>query len=238
MVKATPVTDLIRKHQQEYAQSHACGSLNTKIVAVIERLPGAPFEFTVETGCGKSTILLSNISKRHLVFTMDDRSQGRGSSVNYYLECPYARPVETVYGPTQRSLPSFVFDKPLNLALIDGPHAFPFPHLEYYYIYPHLQQGAYLIIDDINIPSVHSLYAVVREDEMFEPVEVVGRKTAILRRTDAPTFDPFGDGWSRQNYNRRRVQRRLPGANSLSWRKLSGTLRWTAKTTLQKLRPS
>ena len=39
---------------------------------------------------------------------------------------------------------------------------------------------------------------------MFEKVEFVG-STAIFRRTDAPVFDPLGDGWWLQDFNRRRA---------------------------------
>jgi hypothetical protein len=28
--------------------------------------------------------------------------------------------------------------------------------------------------------------------------------TAVFQRTDAPTFDPFGDGWIHQRFNRDR----------------------------------
>jgi hypothetical protein len=160
---------------------------------------------------------------------MDDRHLGERSSVNYYLNCPYARPVETVYGPTQITLPAFSFDRPLSLALIDGPHAFPFPELEYYHIYPHLEKGAYLIIDDIDIASVRNFYSVVKEDEMFEVVDVVSGKTAILRRTEAPTFDPLGDGWSTQNYNRRRMPTRSRSVQGYLWRKLSQPFKRIAK---------
>jgi hypothetical protein len=100
-----PITRLIQKLQKEYAQSHASGSLNTKTIRKIERLPGAPFRHTVETGCGKSTILLSNISARHVTFCLDDRNNGKKSSVSYFLDCPYTGPVHPVYGPTQLTLP-------------------------------------------------------------------------------------------------------------------------------------
>jgi len=35
-------------------------------------------------------------------------------------------------------------------------------------------------------------------------VEVVQEKTAFFRRTDKPLFDPYGDGWWLQNYNKNR----------------------------------
>jgi hypothetical protein len=44
----------------------------------------------------------------------------------------------------------------------------------------------------------------MRQDAMFREVECIG-STAVFRRTDAPVFDPFGDGWRLQDYNRRRA---------------------------------
>jgi hypothetical protein len=37
---------------------------------------------------------------------------------------------------------------------------------------------------------------------MFELVDIVNDNLAIFRRTGAPTFDPRGDGWWEQGYNR------------------------------------
>jgi hypothetical protein len=48
---------------------------------------------------------------------------------------------EFIDGPTQRTLPTHRFTKPLRAALIDGPHGYPFPDLECYYVYPHLAAG-------------------------------------------------------------------------------------------------
>ncbi len=88
--------------------------------------------------------------------------------------------------------------------LIDGPHGFPFPDLEYYYFYPHLKTGGLLVIDDIQIPTIGRLAEFISEDAMFSEVECIG-STAVFRRTDAPVFDPFSDGWWLQDYNRRRA---------------------------------
>jgi hypothetical protein len=91
----------------------------------------------------------------------------------------------------------------LQLALIDGPHGYPFPDMEYYYLYPHLDEGALLIIDDIHIATIGHLFDFLKEDEMFRLIEVVD-KTAFFERTAAPIFDPYQDGWWMQNYNTRR----------------------------------
>src|SRR5690606_34386874 len=113
-------------------------------------------------------------------------------------------------GPTQRTLPGHRFDEKLQLVFLDGPHGFPFPQLEYYFLYPHIAEGGLLVIDDIHIPTIAQLNAFVREDAMFEPVATVGT-TAFHRRTAAPTFDPYGDGWWEQNYNNNRYERLKAG---------------------------
>jgi hypothetical protein len=43
----------------------------------------------------------------------------------------------------------------------------------------------------------------MREDRMFELIDVV-ETTAFFRRTGEQLFDPFGDGWWLQEYNRKR----------------------------------
>jgi glycosyltransferase involved in cell wall biosynthesis/SAM-dependent methyltransferase len=112
--------------------------------------------------------------------------------------------IEFIEGPTQRNLPHHNFPEKLQLALIDGAHGYPFPEIDYYFIYPHLDEGALLIIDDIWIPTIQNLYLFIKEDEMFELLEVIGNRTAFFRRTSAVLLDPYGDGWWVQNYNKQR----------------------------------
>lgn len=199
------LTAKISEWEGSYSNSHAAGSLSIETIRSLQHL--LPKNGTsIETGCGKSTILFSNISESHLVFSYDDRNLGERSSVNYFFKCPYTRldSVRVIYGPTQKTLPGYEIP-PLDAALIDGPHGFPFPELEYYFIYPHLKEGGILIIDDIHIPTIGLMHSILKEDPMFEPLMVLESKTAVLRRTDAPVFDPTGDGWWLQPYNRSRV---------------------------------
>ena len=152
---------------------------------------------TAETGCGASTLVFSHLSKRHAVFAFNefevfervDASKLRGPAEIQFVE-----------GPTQQTLPQYCFETTLDAVLLDGPHAFPFPQLEYFFLYPRLRAGGLLVIDDLQIPTVHQLYEFVRRDAMFE-LEAVVHRTAFLRRTQAPTFPPDADGWERQAYN-------------------------------------
>ena len=181
--------------------AHSAGSLMPLVLRAIARHASARrIRHSAETGTGKSTILLSHLSEHHTVFTF---GEGDGSLSQARSSLLRADRVEWVLGPTQRTLARHTFAHRLQLALIDGPHAYPFPELEYYWLYPQLDENALLIVDDINIPTVFRLYTFLLEEPMFEALEVVGN-TAFFRRTAAPTFDPLGDGWQRQAFNRRR----------------------------------
>jgi hypothetical protein len=185
---------------------HAAGCLGVPALrALAARARQREVSRSLETGCGKSTLLLSHLSPVHQVFALDhvgSLAKVRGSPLLR------AESVTFIEGPTQKTLPAHVFAGGLDLALLDGPHAYPFPQLEYYYVYPHLKPGSLLVVDDIHIPTVRHLFDFLREDEMFRLLEVVAT-TAFLERTPAPTFDPVADGWWLQNYNATRV--RMPG---------------------------
>src|SRR6185295_2597803 len=94
-----------------------------------------------------------------------------------------------------------------QLVLIDGPHGYPFPDLEYYYLYPTIEAGGLLLLDDIQIPSIGRMFDVIRADDMFELLEIVDENTAFLRRTGAPLIDPESDSWWLHGYNQAYYQR-------------------------------
>ena len=203
MFNADSFTAKIYQYEQSLPD-HRSGTLDAHVLRAMEELAPKAMQWSMETGCGKSTILLSNLSDRHVVFAYDDRNHSNGS-IDYYAKCPIFRAETTtlVAGATQLTLPRFEFSQPIDLALLDGAHGYPFPELEYYYVYPHLRAGAVLVVDDIHIPTIFRLYSFLIEDEMFELLHVE-RTTAFFRRTDAPTFSPLGDGWELQAYNQRR----------------------------------
>lgn len=162
-------------------------------------------ENSCESGCGKSTLLLSWLSRNHTVFTLEKYGEVPCLSYERVRSSELLNPdsVSFVLGPTQRTLPNHRFETPMQLALIDGPHGFPFPFLEYYYFYPVLEEGALLIVDDIHIPTIRWLHDFLLEDEMFKHVETV-ENTSFFRRTAHPVFNPYGDDWWLQSYNANR----------------------------------
>lgn len=179
--------------------------------ALAHHAKGAAIESSCKSGCGKSTLLLSLswLSRIHTVFALEKYGEAACLSYERVLcsELLNRDSVSFVLGPTQLTLPNHRFETPVQLALIDGPHGFPFPFLEYYYFYPVLEHDGLLIVDDIHIPTIRWLHDFLIEDEMFRHVETV-ENTSFFRRTAHPMFNPYGDDWWLQNYNANRFNSR------------------------------
>ena len=211
----TPIMDAYEAWAPHYT-NHNAGTFPTDVLRSIERLLPPSVSASAETGCGKSTILFSNISRHHTVFCLDDRDLGVDSSVLFFENCPVTKRdrIELILGPTQRTLPTFKHAHRYGVVMLDGPHGWPFPELEYYFFYPMIEPGGLLVLDDCNIPTLGRMADILAEDEMWH-LEGFAATAIIFRRTDAPLFDPAGDGWWDQRYNRRRVSRKrnifMPG---------------------------
>jgi hypothetical protein len=185
---------------------HKAGSVTSATLqAIVKHVANLEVLHSMETGSGRTTLLFSHLSRDHKVFAVNDYGDTDTKSITAVRASPLFNQatVEFIEGPTQRTLPQYQFEHALQVACIDGPHGFPFPALEYYYIYPHLEENSLLILDDIHIPTIRHIFDFLKEDEMFRLIEVVDT-TAFFKRTSAPTFDPFLDGWWLQLYNKKR----------------------------------
>lgn len=206
---SSPIIDALELAEKERG-THAHGSISYKSMRRFEQLLPHQMDNTLETGCGRSTIFFSQASKNHLVFCLDDLEYGEESSVKYFLSSRRFNPksVTCVYGPTQKTLPEFKHSAQYDCVLIDGPHGYPFPELEYFHVYPHIKPGGFLLLDDVQIPTIGRMADILQEDAMWHFVELM-EWTAVFQRTDAPVFPSDGDHWWEQNYNRRRTDTKL-----------------------------
>jgi len=177
--------------------------------AILKR---GPFRSSVETGCGGSTIVLSHASDRHTAFAID----GKDRTISELRKQSDLRTgkVTFVEGETKDTLPAYRFEGELDLVLLDGPHAYPLPQIEFAYLFPWIRLGGWLVVDDIQIPSVYEIFDFLRKEPPVVLEEVVVR-TAFFRRTGAAEHSP--DGWARQGINRHAVLR-------YSWRDRLRTL--------------
>jgi len=161
-----------------------------------------PFESSCETGCGGSTIVLSHQSKHHLAFAIE----GENRTITGLRAHPDLRSeaVTFVEGESKATIPAYPFSGALDLVLLDGPHAYPLPQLEFAWLFPRVRVGGWLVLDDIQIPSVHELFRFLSREESVE-LEEVAVRTAFFRKKREWAAGP--DGWERQGMNRRPVLR-------------------------------
>jgi hypothetical protein len=120
---------------------------------VAEHLPAGAN--TLETGCGVSSIFFSLVSGRHTIVAPYDLThqlarkwcEERGVATDH---------VRSVIDHSQEVLPTLETG-PLDLILIDGAHAMPFPFLDWYFTARHLNVGGYLVVDDMQVRSCELL---------------------------------------------------------------------------------
>jgi precorrin-6B methylase 2 len=165
-------------------------------------LDRGPFRLTAETGCGGSTIVFSHASEHHVAFAI----QGENRTISKLREQDDFRAdtVNFIEGESKHTLPEYRFEEELDLMLLDGPHAYPLPQIEFAYLFPHLKVGGSLVIDDIQIPSVHELFTFLKIEPSVA-LEEVRVRTAFFRRINAVETGP--DGWMLQGINRHTVWR-------------------------------
>ena len=170
--------------------------------ALMGILKRGPFQSSVETGCGGSTIVLSHASDRHIAFAIEGTDRTIGDLRQQ--EDLRAENVIFVEGETKDTLPRYAFDGALDLVLLDGPHAYPLPQVEFAYLFPRIRIGGWLVLDDIQIPSVYELFRFLKQESTVRLEEVVVR-TAFFRRVSTAEHGP--DGWTLQGMNRHTILR-------------------------------
>ena len=199
------IAELLDKIEALPDDWHGVGSVSPNALRAIARHADkvGRIRNSAETGSGKTTLLFSHLSSTHLTFAIDE-----GNSISQVKNSPLfnARNVTFVEGCTQETLPGFNFQHKLQLVLIDGPHGYPFPDLEYFYFYPLLETGGLLLVDDIKIPTIRRMFEIISADDMFELLEIVDENLAFFKRTDAPGATLTSDSWWRQGYNREYYQ--------------------------------
>jgi hypothetical protein len=210
--RPSDIAALLRELEGLPPDWHGSGLLTVAALRGIARHAAGGLRSSAETGSGRSSLLLSHLSAHHTIFSVD----GAGSLTRVRTS-PMLRAgsVHIVEGASQITLRDFRPERPLDLVLLDGSHAYPVPEIDYFHLYPHLSSGGLLIVDDIHIPTIRNMFRFLREDAMFTLVEVAGH-TAFFRRTNVKTFDPLFGNWFEQGYNARhfppieRLKQRIP----------------------------
>lgn len=142
---------------------------------------------TLETGAGCSTLVFALRGARHTAITP--------SETEIHLIQEYAGnndiPLTTVRFVAQTSeqyLPRCQ-ETDLDLILLDGKHAFPWPMVDWFFTADRLKCGGLLLLDDANVRSVAVVADFMRADPGWQLVQDFGGKTLVFRKVRDKTLD-------------------------------------------------
>ena len=175
----------------------------------------SPHACTLETGAGLSTLVFALGGTRHTCITPDESEV---EAIRSYAESQSIDLSRTRFlvNSSDRCLPKEE-PPPLDLVLIDGKHAFPWPTIDWFYSSEALKPGGIIVVDDANIPSVGYLCQFMCEDPRW----------TLLRQFDETTFffqkgsdDLRGVAWHMQPWVTRRYRPRT------AWKSVIWRLRW------------
>lgn len=152
---------------------------------------------TLETGCGRSTVMFAASGTNHWCVTPAKGETERVAGFCQEQNISTNR-VHFLIGDSQDILPKLDSSLRLHLVFIDGGHFFPIPCFDWYYAGDHLIPEGLLVVDDVRIPTVRILFDFLQADENWELIRLVG-DTAFFRKLK---HRRNLHDWLEQNYNR------------------------------------
>ncbi|HET9001974.1 MAG TPA: class I SAM-dependent methyltransferase [bacterium] len=150
---------------------------------------------TAETGAGKSTVLFAAKGCDHVTVTPSHDEPDRIRAYCEKLGISLDR-VVFVNAPSEQALPTLVLSE-IDLALIDGSHAFPWPILDFFYLSRVLRKDGLLIVDDIGIWTCGLLAEFLTRSKEWEVVRRFRDANAVVARK---AVERFTDEWMRQPF--------------------------------------
>ena len=134
---------------------------------------------TLETGCGRSTILFALRSSEHTciepskqaIDLIRDYCQKRNIPLDH---------VHFIADYSQNVLPTLAREE-LDLVLIDGGHGYPVPAIDWFYTAPMLKKGGVVIIDDVQLWTGLQLKRFLAEEKAWKRVRNFTRATAYTK---------------------------------------------------------
>jgi len=135
---------------------------------------------TLETGAGLSTLVFALRVTAHIAVTP---SKPEVSSIRDYAADNGISldSVRFICEPSEKYLPRCDLAD-LDLVLLDGKHAFPWPMVDWFYTADRLKQGGLMIIDDAQMRSVGVLRDFMATDPAWNLVRDFAGKTLVFRK--------------------------------------------------------
>jgi hypothetical protein len=152
---------------------------------------------TAETGAGYTTVVLASLASRHHCFTQAALERDK---IIAYLTAVGIDPGRVTFhlGSTDRTLPLFRPDAPLDFAYVDGCHGYPMPALDWHYLDQHLRVGGIVGMDNSELRPVREHCQFLEENGSYRRVGFVA--AGYFAHFFAKDRDE-GREWSEQPYS-------------------------------------
>lgn len=144
---------------------------------------------TLETGSGASTMVFAAAGTSHVAVTPNAEEEARVRDACRRLGVT-SEQVTFEIGYSHEVLPRLP-EQPLDLALLDGAHGFPYPILDWWHVASRLAIGGRVLLDDAYMPPVTAVVDHARSSRAWEVERAVGYRTVVLRKLadELPPFD-------------------------------------------------
>jgi Methyltransferase domain len=153
-----------------------------------EVFPGAR---TMETGSGVSTIALLALGAQHTSISPDGGEADRIRAYCQQQEIPTGQ-YTSIVARSEDVLPTFAAADDLDLAIVDGNHAFPAPFIDWFYLTRLLKPSGVVVVDDVELWTGATLADFLDDEEgiwvrlernpRFAIYRLVGDKSEALTR--------------------------------------------------------
>jgi predicted O-methyltransferase YrrM len=172
-----------------------CYGLDTSVLQFIADHVGAS-SHTLETGAGRSSLVFALRAATHTAITpsADEIERIRAYAAAHGISLVT---VTFVAQGSERYLPGR-HAAPLDLVLLDGKHAFPWPIIDWFYTADALKVDGLLILDDVAMPSVALLTEFLSLDRGWRLVKRFGRQTVVFQKIRPDVLDV---AWHTQRWN-------------------------------------
>ena len=155
-----------------------------------------PGFITIETGSGKTTVAFLLAGCKHTSISPNPLEEQRIRK--YCQDNNIEADFTFVCDSSAEVLPALVKQvSHFDFVFIDGAHRYPFAEIDYFFTQEKLKVGGYMVVDDIQLPSVRTLYTFLRKEKNWTLDNVVGNTAFFLKHGDEVVIDD----WQNQGVN-------------------------------------
>jgi predicted O-methyltransferase YrrM len=178
----TPLSSFSAQQQESLAANAvACWGLGEEALHYIyEHVHKG--DHTLEIGSGISTLTFGIKEANHICITPSER-EIRTIKAYAAQKAIQLKNHTFINQFSEEALPALRVEHPLDLILIDGKHAFPWPFIDWFYSVVHLKQNGILLVDDTQLLSGKILCDFMKNDPNWEYLTTLDGRTQVFRKT-------------------------------------------------------